>query len=723
MRRTREEYVNSGEEKCLRMARLEGVNNANTVSVESEINPFTNKPFSKQYYEIRALRATLPVYEKAELLKRYVRDHQVVLLVGETGSGKTTQVPQFIAEMGYAGIIACTQPRRIAATSVAARVATEMDVKLGEEVGYHVRFQSMMGEKTRVLYMTDGILLREAFSDHNLSRFSVVIVDEAHERTIDTDVLLGTLRLLMERRSEFRLIVMSATLEMQKFQAYFSQAPLLQVTGRKYEVQVKYTTQPVKDYVETSVQRVYDIHMNEPPGDVLCFLTGEAEIEKAVTWTKMKLDALLVRDSEATHDIRQGPMWVQVLPLYGSLSMEEQKRVFAPPGPHTRKVIFATNIAETSLTIDGIVYVVDCGYHKQSLYNSEVRVDYLLPALISKASAEQRKGRAGRTRPGKCFRLFSPQDFATFPDQTHPEVLRSSLVNTVLLLLKLEVENPYQFSFIDPPSQQSIMDAYYQLSFFGAVDEDLHLTEFGRLMAEFPVDACLARMLIRSAEHRCGADAAVIAAMLEAGNVYVRPSGRGNEADQQHTTFQHPDGDHLTLFNVFHAFWRNNQSPQYCFDHFLRYHALLQATRVYAQLTKLMGKKSIPVVSTYDDKTRLFDSVALRKTVLEGFFTQVAYKPPSAEHYKTVKDSQWVVLHNQSVLSKKKRPPWIVYDRLEVHGKEGTFIRFASVVEPEWLLVVSDFFTDPAELSDGEICHILQRLKNNDELNLSSAHP
>ncbi|RNC35860.1 ATP-dependent RNA helicase, partial [Trypanosoma cruzi] len=256
-----------------------------------------------------------------------------------------------------------------------------------------------------------------------------------------------------------------------------------------------------------------------------------------------------------------------------------------------------------------------------------------------------------------------------------------------------------------------------------AVDEDLHLTEFGRLMAEFPVDACLARMLIRSAEHRCGADAAVIAAMLEAGNVYVRPSGRGNEADQQHITFQHPDGDHLTLFNVFHAFWRNNQSPQYCFDHFLRYHALLQATRVYAQLTKLMGKKSIPVVSTYDDKTRLFDSVALRKTVLEGFFTQVAYKSPSAEHYKTVKDSQLVALHIQSVLSKKKRPPWIVYDRLEVHGKEGTFIRFASVVEPEWLLVVSDFFTDPAELSDGEICHILQRLKKNDELNLSSAHP
>ncbi|RNF11199.1 ATP-dependent RNA helicase-like protein [Trypanosoma rangeli] len=710
MRRQREDDVNGGEVQRLRAVRLEGTSDAaNLPEVKAAVNPFTMRPFSKQYYEILAVRATLPVYEKAELLKQYVRDHQVVLLVGETGSGKTTQVPHFVAEMGRPGLVACTQPRRIAAISVATRVATEMDVKLGEEVGYHVRFQSMMGEKTRVLYMTDGMLLREAFSDRELSRFGVIIVDEAHERTIDTDVLLGVLRLLMERRPEFRLIVMSATLDMQKFRAYFPQAPLLQVTGRMYDVQVKYTPYPVKDYVEASVRCVCDIHMNDSPGDVLCFLSGEAEIERAVSLTKMKLGSLVVRDLETTRD-SQGPMWVQVLPLYGSLSVEEQKRVFASVGPHTRKVIFATNIAETSLTIDGIVYVVDCGYHKQSLYNSEVRVDYLLPALISKASAEQRKGRAGRTRPGKCFRLFRPQDFATFPDQTHPEVLRSSLVNTVLLLLKLEVENPYQFVFLDPPSQQSITDAYCQLSFFGAVDDDLHLTEFGKLMAEFPVDACLSRMLIRSAEYRCGADAAVLVAMLEVGNVYVRPSGRGNEADQQHATFQHPDGDHLTLFNVFHAFWRNNQSPQYCFDHFLRYQALAQATRVYAQLTKLMGKKQIPIVSTYDDKTRSLDSVALRKTVLEGFFTQVAYKSPSAENYKTVKDSQSVVLHRQSVLSKRKRPPWIVYDRLEVQGNEGTFIRVASRIEPEWLIVVSDFFTDPAELADGEICHILKNL-------------
>ncbi|ORC93617.1 putative ATP-dependent RNA helicase [Trypanosoma theileri] len=714
MRRPREDGCDTNAQERVVATRLECPRkDENSAKQTLQINPFTGQSFSPEYYKLLNHRVTLPVYEKAELLKQQIRDHPIVLFVGETGSGKTTQVPQFIAEMGFPHIIACTQPRRIAAMSVAARVASEMDVQLGDEVGYHVRFQSKMSEKTKLLYMTDGMLLREAFSDHNLSRFSVIIVDEAHERTIDTDVLLGVLRLILNRRPDFRVIVMSATLDMQKFQSYFPQAPLIKVSGRMYDVQVKYVMEPVNDYIESCVECVCNIHRNEPAGDILCFLTGEAEIEKAVMRTKIKLEQFVLRDTETIIQNMEGsPMMVQVLPLYGSLSIDEQKRVFASVGENVRKIIFATNIAETSLTIDGIVYVVDSGYHKQSLYNSDIRVDYLLPALISKASAEQRKGRAGRTRPGKCFRLFRPQDFALFPEQTHPEVLRSSMVNTVLLLLKLEVENPYQFAFIDPPSQQSIMDAYYQLNLFGAVDDDLKLTEFGKLMAEFPVEPSLARMLLRSSEYRCGADAAVIAAMLEVGNVFTRPPSRSNEADQQHVIFQHADGDHLTLFNVFHAFWRNHQSARYCFDHFLRYQALTQATRVYTQLTKLMGKKGIPVISTYNDKTGLFDSVALRKVVLEGFFTQVAYKPPNSERYKTVKDSQWVMLHRQSVLTKKRRPTWIVYDRLEVQGQEGTFIRVASAIEPEWLFSVSEFFEDPSELSDSEISHILQSLKS-----------
>nr|CCC90132.1 putative ATP-dependent RNA helicase [Trypanosoma congolense IL3000] len=685
-------------------------NSGDALEAPTKLNPFTKKPYTSQYYKILSQRTTLPVYQKAKELVHHVRSNQVVLFVGEAGSGKTTQVPHFIAGMELPGIVACTQPRRIAAMSIAARVASEMDVKLGEEVGYHVRFRSMMSDKTKLLYMTDGMLLREAFSDRDLSRFAAVVVDEAHERTVDTDVLLGVLRLLMQRRPDFRVVVMSATLDTQRFQTFFPQAPLIQVKGRMFDVQVVYANQPVTDYVEACVERVFEIHVKEPPGDILCFLTGEAEIEKAITRAKIKFDQLMgVSQKSVNGD--DGPGQVKILPLYGSLSVDEQERVFTSAGERTRKIIFATNIAETSLTIDGIVYVVDCGYHKQSLYNAEARVDYLLPAVISKASAEQRKGRAGRTRPGKCFRLFQQNDFSSFPDQTHPEVLRSNMINTVLLLLKLEVPNPYQFAFIDPPSQQSIMDAYYQLSLFGAIDDDLQLTSFGRMMAEFPVDACLSRMLLRSAEHGCGADAAVVVAMLEARNIFQRPASHVNEAQQKHMQYRHPDGDHLTLFNVFHSFWRSGQSAHYCFENFLSYQSLQQAVNVYTQLARLMKKKDLPLVSTYNATLGTLDSVAIRKSVLEGFFTQVAHKSPDATLYKTVRDSQMVSLHRHCNPGKVKQPPWIVYDRLEVQGQGGTFIRVASAIEPEWLLEVSDFFSDTSEFGDGEICRILQDLK------------
>ncbi|KAG8348069.1 DEAD DEAH box helicase Helicase conserved C terminal domain [Trypanosoma vivax] len=673
------------------------------------LNPFTNLPYTPQYYELLLQRRALPVYGHASRLVEQVRDNPVILLVGETGSGKTTQVPQFIAGMCMPGIVACTQPRRIAAISIASRVAAEMDVKLGDEVGYHVRFKSMLCEKTKVLYMTDGMLLREVLSDGNLSRFAAVVVDEAHERTVDTDILLGVLRLLIRRRPNFRLIVMSATLEMEKFKSYFSHPPLIYVSGRMHEVAVHYARGPVENYVEACVNCVCEIHAREPAGDILCFLTGESEIERAVHKTRMRLlEAPEV--NEETRDASQKPKYVRVLPLYGSLSVEDQNRVFATLPGNVRKIIFATNVAETSLTIDGIVYVVDCGYHKQSLYNAEARVDYLLPSLISKASAEQRKGRAGRTRPGKCFRMFTMQEFASFPPQTHPEVMRTSMINTVLLLLQLKVENPYQFAFIDPPSQESIMDAYLQLSHFGAVDDDLRLTDVGRLMAEFPVDARIARMLLRSEEHRCGADAVVIASMLETRSVFIRPAMQGSGADQAHLVFHHPDGDHLSLFNVFHAFCRSGESPGFCFEHFISYQAIAQAVNVYRQLSNLMRRKGIPLQSTYSEASGTYDFTVLRRAVLEGYFMQVAYKPPGAEKYKTVRDSQWVALHRHSRLARGLQPQWILYDRLEMQGKDGTFIRMASKIEPEWLLQVSDFFTDTSEFADGEICLILQDL-------------
>jgi pre-mRNA-splicing factor ATP-dependent RNA helicase DHX15/PRP43 len=381
------------------------------------------------------------------------------------------------------------------------------------------------------------------------------------------------------------------------------------------------------------------------------------------------------------------------------------------------------------VTIDGIVYVVDCGYQKQSLYNSEARVDFLLPAVISKASAEQRKGRAGRTRPGKCFRLFTTDDFAVFPDQTHPEILRTNIVNTVLLLLKLGVTNPCEFPFIDPPSDQGLSDAFYQLLYFGAVDEGLELNDFGRRMAELPVDACLARMLLMAPKHGCAADAAVVAAMLEVGNVFNRPPFYAAEAKAAHAHFDCLDGDHVTLFHIFHGYFKNQANgARYCHEHYLRHQALQQAVQVYNQLRRLMAQLNVPVQSTYRPERDFVDTVALRKAVLEGFFTQVAYlvplaspkattNGPTSRLFRTVRDALHVCLHRQCVLTHGTRalPTWIVFDRLEVQGDAGTFVRTASAVEVDWLLEVSDFFTDLGEIPDGEIAQALRRAQEKRE--------
>ena len=418
----------------------------------------------------------LPVWQaKADFLAMLAA-HQITILVGETGSGKTTQIAQFVAEAGYGRTpaytpptgpastgdapcrsIAITQPRRVAAMSVARRVADEMDVTLGGEVGYSIRFEELTSPKTLVKFMTDGMLLREAMLDPALSRYSVIILDEAHERTLATDVLFGLVKNILAggARPDLKLVVMSATLEAEKFQSYFEGAPLLRVPGRLHPVEVFYTAAPEKDYVEAAVRTVVQIHGAEPPGDVLLFLTGEEEIEDAVR-----------RISREGAAVGGGPL--AVYPLYSSLPPAAQQRIFdpAPPpakpgGPPGRKVIVATNIAETSLTIDGIVYVVDPGFAKQKVYNPRARVESLLVSPISRASAHQRAGRAGRTRPGKCFRLYTEASFgADLLEQTYPEILRSNLGSVVLQLKKLKIDDlvrwrvcfsPPLFSFPPPP--------------------------------------------------------------------------------------------------------------------------------------------------------------------------------------------------------------------------------------------------------------------------------
>ncbi|EPY21207.1 pre-mRNA-splicing factor ATP-dependent RNA helicase DHX15/PRP43 [Strigomonas culicis] len=559
------------------------------------------------------------------------------------------------------------------------------------------------------------MLLRECLSDPDCGKFSVVIVDEAHERTIDTDTVLGLLKRILQRRPMLRVVVMSATLDIEKIESFFPGAPLVRVSGRRHDVSVHYMPHPVKDYVETAVACVTQIHEREAGGDILCFLTGVAEIENAVAKTKLALgDAVVEGGAAGKHpEQRERPRHVVVLPLYGTLQLEEQKKVFQAYGDHVRKIIFSTNIAETSVTIDGVVYVVDCGYQKQTLYASEGRMDYLLPAVISKAAAEQRKGRAGRTKPGKCYRLFTMENYEKFPDQTYPEILRNNFVNTLLLLLQLGVANPCDFPFIDAPPDTNMEEAFYQLMYFGAVDEELQLTAFGRQLALVPLDVCLARMLLKSASHGCAADAAVVAAMLQAGQVFLRPAHKAQQADQMHAALLDPTGgDHAGLFHVFHAYYRHqNSGEQFCYEHFLRHQSLQQALKVYHQLRALMATMQVPVRSTYRDN--VVDTVALRKAILEGYFMQVAYWSVERSTYLTVRDGMPIRPHPQSSLGKKgaPRPPWILYDRIEVQGDAGACVRVACGVDVSWLLEVSTFYTNPTEINDGEILVALDRAK------------
>lgn len=591
---------------------------------------------------------------------------QILVFVGETGSGKTTQIPQFVLfddmpHLNGRKQVACTQPRRVAAMSVAKRVADEMDVQLGQEVGYNIRFEDKTGPNTILKYMTDGMLLREAMNDHNLDRYSCIILDEAHERTLATDILMGLLKEVSLRRPDLKIIIMSATLDAQKFQGYFNNAPLLAVPGRTHPVEIFYTPEPERDYVEAALRTVLQIHATEPEGDILLFLTGEEEIEDACRKISLEGDELL-RETDC------GPL--KVYPLYGTLPPQHQQRIFdpAPPprrpgGAPGRKVIVSTNIAETSLTIDGIVYVVDPGFSKQKVYNPRIRIESLLVSPISKASAQQRAGRAGRTRPGKCFRLYTEGAFKKeLIEQTYPEILKSNLASTVLELKKLGIDDLVHFDFMDPPAPETMMRALEELNYLACLDDDgyvvffdirphiLHdantiryseLTALGKLASEYPLDPALAVMLITSPEFYCSNEILSITALLSVPQIFVRPPQARVPADKMKQLFTHPDGDHLTMLNVYHAF----KSPEaqedpstWCYNHFLSLRALQSADNVRNQLAKIMERNGLDLLSTpFEDKSYYTN---IRRALVSGFFMQVAKRAQGGKQYVTVKDNQ-----------------------------------------------------------------------------------
>lgn len=531
---------------------------------------------------IQEQRKSLPIYKLKKELIQAVHDNQVLVVIGETGSGKTTQVTQYLAEAGYTtrGKIGCTQPRRVAAMSVAKRVAEEFGCRLGEEVGYAIRFEDCTGPDTVIKYMTDGMLLREILIDENLSQYSVIMLDEAHERTIHTDVLFGLLKQLINRRPEMRLIVTSATLDAEKFSGYFFNCNIFTIPGRTFPVEILYTKQPESDYLDAALITVLQIHLTEPEGDVLLFLTGQEEIDFACQSLYERMKGLGKNVPELI-----------ILPVYSALPSEMQSRIFEPAPPGKRKVVVATNIAEASLTIDGIYYVVDPGFAKQNVYNPKQGLDSLVITPISQASAKQRAGRAGRTGPGKCYRLYTESAYRNEMSPTSvPEIQRINLGTTVLQMKAMGINDLLSFDFMDPPSPQALISAMEQLYSLGALDEEGLLTKLGRKMAEFPLDPPLSKMLLASVDLGCSDEILTIISMIQTGNIFYRPREKQAQADQKRAKFFQPEGDHLTLLAVYEAWKAKNFSGPWCFENFVQSRSLRRAQDVRKQLLSIMDK-------------------------------------------------------------------------------------------------------------------------------------
>ncbi|XP_037611623.1 ATP-dependent RNA helicase DHX8-like [Sebastes umbrosus] len=629
-------------------------------------------------------RESLPIFKLKEQLVQAVHDNQILIVVGETGSGKTTQITQYLAEAGYTsrGKIGCTQPRRVAAMSVAKRVSEEYGCRLGQEVGYTIRFEDCTSTETVIKYMTHGMLQRECLLDPDMSLYSLIMLDEAHERTIHTDVLFGLLKKTIQKRKDMKLIVSSATLDAVKFSQYFFEAPIFTIPGRTFPVEVLYTKEPETDYLDASLITVMQIHLCEPPGDILVFLTGQEEIDTAceILYERMKSLGPAVPD-------------LIILPVYSALPSEMQTRIFDPAPLGSRKVIIATNIAETSLTIDGIYYVVDPGFVKQIVYNSKTGIDQLVVTPISQAQAKQRSGRGGRTGPGKCYRLYTERAYRDEMLTTNvPEIQRTSLASTVLSLKAMGINDLLAFDFMDAPPMETLIIAMEQLYTLGALDDEGLLTRLGRRMAEFPLEPMLCKMLIMSVHLGCSEEMLTIVSMLSVQNIFYRPKDKQAQADQRKTKFFQPEGDHLTLLAVYNS-WKNNKfSNPWCFENFIQARSLKRAQDIRKQMLSIMDRHKLDVVSCGKATVRV------QKAICSGYFRNSARKHPH-DGYRTLIDQQVVYLHPSSTLF-NRQPEWLVYHELVLTTKE--YMREVTTIDPRWLVEFAPAFYrvgDPTRLS------------------------
>ena len=635
-----------------------------------------NQSFGKRTsMSIKEQRESLPVFTFRKQLLQAVREHQLLIVVGETGSGKTTQLTQFLAEAGFAneGMIGCTQPRRVAAMSVAKRVAEEVGCPLGSEVGYTIRFEDCTSPVTRIKYMTDGMLQREILLDPHLRKYSVIMLDEAHERTIATDVLFGLLKKAVKRRSDLKVIVTSATLDADKFSEYFNKCPIFTIPGRTYPVEIMYSREPESDYLDAALITVMQIHLTEPPGDILLFLTGQEEIDTSCEILFERMKAL-------------GPNVPNliILPVYSSLPSEMQSRIFDPAPPGERKVVIATNIAETSITIDHIYYVIDPGFVKQNAYDPKLGMDSLVVTPISQAQAKQRAGRAGRTGPGKCFRLYTEAAFQSEMLPTSiPEIQRQNLSMTILMLKAMGINDLLHFGFMDPPPTNTMLTALEELYNLSALDDEGLLTRLGRKMADFPMEPSLSKVLIASAELGCSEEILTIVAMVSAvQTVFYRPKEKQQQADQKKAKFHDPSGDHLTLLNVFNA-WRDSRfSHPWCYENFVQARSMRRVQDVRTQLVQIMQRHRHALRSCGRDTT------LVRRALCAGLFRNAARKDPQ-EGYKTLTEGTPVYMHPSSALF-GKAAEHVIFHTLVLTTKE--YMQSTTAIEPKWLVEAAPTF-------------------------------
>lgn len=623
---------------------------------------------------IKQQRESLPVYKFRKQLLEAVKENQLMIVVGDTGSGKTTQLTQYLAEGGFAnnGMIGCTQPRRVAAMSVAKRVAEEVGCKLGQEVGYTIRFEDCTSPETKIKYMTDGMLQREVLLDPNISKYSVIMLDEAHERTIATDVLFGLLKKTLKRRPDLKVIVTSATLDADKFSEYFNKCPIFTIPGRTYPVEIMYSREPESDYLDAALVTVMQIHLTEPPGDILLFLTGQEEIDTSCEILYERMKAL-------------GPSVPEliILPVYSALPSEMQSKIFEPAPPGSRKVVIATNIAETSITIDQIYYVIDPGFVKQNAYDPKLGMDSLVVTPISQAQAKQRAGRAGRTGPGKCFRLYTEAAFQSEMLPTSiPEIQRQNLSTTILMLKAMGINDLLHFDFMDPPPPNTMLTALEELYALSALDDEGLLTRLGRKMADFPMEPALAKVLIYSVDMGCSDEILSIVAMLSVQTVFYRPKEKQQQADQKKSKFHDPHGDHLTLLNVYNGWKQSKFANPWCFENFIQARSMRRAQDVRQQLVSIMERYRHQVVSCGRN------TMKVRQALCSGFFRNAARKDPQ-EGYKTLIEGTPVYMHPSAALFGKPAEH-VIFHTLVLTTKE--YMHCTTAIEPKWLVEAAPTF-------------------------------